>query len=79
MQSGHFQFSAAQFIVGHLDIVEQHTLMPMAIVETVAIVEHIVGRNYEHQDNYQQNDSNMLVLLRLLHLANVVSQRTVST
>ena len=45
----------------------------------MAIVQHVVGWHDEHKQYQQQIDSDALVLLRLLHSATVVGQRSVGT
>ena len=77
MQLGILEFGTSQLVVGQLKIVELHALAAMAVVEPVAIVEHVVGRHDEQQDDHKQDDGDALVGLRLLHDAAIVGQRVV--
>ena len=79
MQIGVLQFGTAQFVVGHLDVGLLLTFLTETLVETMPVIEHIVGGHDEHQQDQQQDDGNALVLLRLLHGATIVGQRGIGT
>ena len=51
MQIGILQFRTTQLVVSHLDIRLLLALLAETLVETVTVVEHIVGR----YDEYQQD------------------------
>ena len=51
MQLAAFEFGTSQLIVNDLDIIELMLFLQMAFIETVTIVEHVVGRQDEQQDD----------------------------
>ena len=68
-----------QLVVSHLQRGLLHALLAEAVVETMAIVEHVIGWHDEYEQDEEQIDGDALVLLRLFHGATVVGQRGIGT
>ena len=69
-----FKFCLADVVVEHLEAVLPLLFAQEPVVETMAVVEQIVGGDDGEQHKHEQDDGNGLVGLRLLHRAAVVTE-----
>ena len=71
------ELSPAQFVVKQFQVGSALLLLHETLIESVAIVQQIIGRHDGNEQQYKQDDGDGLIGLRLLHGGAVFAQRVV--
>ena len=78
MEAVVFKLCLAQLIVEQFEISLPLLLLQESVVETMAVIEQVIGRNECQQDEHKHDDGNGFIRLRLLHRATIIAQSVIS-